>query len=141
MLSKEALLGECGTRVETVEVPEWGKLGQVRLRLLPAQYLDEFDSALVGSGPSGPKPPGGSKPPGGLRVERWGMVIARSLVDEKGQLLFETNEELQEATVALLKKPLVGYRRILTRVLEINGATKESQEDLGKNSEPGRGDG
>ena len=69
------------------------------------------------------------------------MVIARSLVDEKGQLLFETNEELQEATVALLKKPLVGYRRILTRVLEINGATKESQEDLGKNSEPGRGDG
>jgi len=116
MLTKEQILQADDLQTETVPVPEWG--GEVTVSAIPAFERDRFEQevAAVGKG----------KIVENLRAR----LVARCLVDENGNKLFEASD-----VVHLGKKSAKVVNRLFEVCQKINGFSDDDIEELEKNSE------
>lgn len=115
MLNKEAILG-CNDLVsETVEVPEWG--GSVVVRTMTGAERDRFEAEI-------------SKAGGFVGMEHVrARLLVRTLGDVAGNRLFDEND-----IEALSGKSARALSRLFDVATELNGMTKEDQEELAGNS-------
>ena len=124
MLDKIAILKTTDSKVEKVDVPEWG--GHVFVRTLPATDLDDFE--------------GENYIVKGRVVEMnrrnyRARLLVRAICDEEGKPLFTLKD-----VDALGKKSGTAMTRIFLVAQRLNGlGGEEIVEDAVKNSGSGRG--
>ena len=123
ILTKEQILQAQDIKKEKVEVPEWG--GAVYVKTMTAAEKDKFEKSVMGK-------PGSEPDIEGVRAK----MLAQTIVDEQGKLLF-TLEEVD----LLSAKAARACDRIFAVAQRLSGFTAEDVEDLAKKSKPGRGDG
>jgi hypothetical protein len=103
-----------------VTVPEWDNV-TVYVKVMDAFTRDQWETSTMDA-KSGKMLLGNA----GFRAS----LVARCLVDEKGELLFKPNE-----VSALAQKSSIVLDRLFAVALRVNKITKEEQESLEKNSE------
>lgn len=118
LLTKEDILKVEDLDYEEVEVPEWG--GTVRIRCLTAAERDSFEASIYEIR--------GTGDPRLIRENFRANLVARTLVDEKGNRLFSDKE------IALLgKKNAKALNRLFGIAQRLNALTKEDEDEFIKN--------
>lgn len=124
MLDKTAILRASDTRIEQVDVPEWG--GHVFVRTLPAMDLDDFEGEnYIVKGKS-------------VEMNRRNYrarLLIRAICDEKGEPVFTLKD-----VDALGKKSGAAVNRVFLVAQRLNGLGGDDLELATKNSESGQGD-
>ena len=121
ILSKRQILDALDLKTEDVEVPEWG--GTVRVRALTGTQRDAYQFSIVHI-ESG-------KPITDMSNVS-AKLIAASLIDEQGNLLF-SDAEVQ----ALGQKSAGALQRVFEVASRLSGLSKEDIKELAKNLESG----
>ncbi len=118
ILSKEELLGMDDLKIVELEIPEWGNK-VVRIKPFSGKQRDEFDSALV------------EQRTGENTIDMRGLksrLVALSLVDEEGVLMFKEDEvELVAGKSASV------IERIFEVAQKLNGIGEEAVKEAEKN--------
>lgn len=101
-------------KTETIEVPAWG--GSVTIRELTGSERDAYEGSMLVQG-------------GKTRSINYqnarAKLVARCLIDEKGQRLYQDNE------INLLGKlPSAGLAYVFDRCRELSGLTEKNVETL-----------
>ena len=122
MLSKTDILANIGTRknlkTDTIDVPAWG--GTVNLRGLTAGERDDFEMSCL-------KSDGDGESKSDMRNIR-AKLVARSVVDEAGNRLFDDTE-----ADALAGEAADVIDPIFSKCQSLNGMSKKDVEALAKN--------
>lgn len=119
LLNRTAILEVKDIKTEILTVPEWG--GDVIVKGLSGTERDSFEAECV---------QGKGKNQTVNLVNLRARLVARSLVDENGQRLFEDRD------VDLLgKKSAQALSRVFERAQVLSGLTNSDVEELAKNSE------
>jgi hypothetical protein len=121
LLTKAAILAVDDLKLERVPVPEWGADAEVLLRTFTGLERAQFEEEVLGNA---------EKP-----AEKHlflAELLARTLVGEDGERLFQTRED----TRAILDKNGAVLVRLGGIASKLNGLSKEEQEVITKNSEP-----
>jgi hypothetical protein len=124
-LTKEQILGVSDANVVSVDVPEWG--GSVWLRKFSGAARDKWDLFIAAN----------TGPDAKFKQEARNIratLVALTLCDEMGQSLGFTPSEVEQ----LSGKDGGVLGRLYEKANELNKLTKESQEDLVKNSPSGQ---
>jgi hypothetical protein len=124
VLTREAILAAPDIQQEVVAVPEWG--GDVIVRGLSGAQRDAFEASVVEQK--------GKKTEMKLDNIR-ARLVALSVVDEKGKLLFSDKD-----VVALGKKSARPLQRLWDKARELSGLSDDDVEELAKNSSSDQGD-
>ena len=121
VLDREAILGADDLATESLDVPEWG--GVVQVRELTSEERDAYEaSCLEGSGSNQR-----------VRLDNIrAKLVVRSLVDEDGNRVFTDAD-----AGALGKKSAAAMDRIFAVAQRLSKITAEDVEELAKNSESG----
>lgn len=120
MLSRDQIFAIDDSRIERVEVPEWG--GHVYVRMLSGTERDAFEAATVTR-------KGKGKTETNL-VNMRARLAVLCVCDESGKRLFADAD-----ATALGRKSAAALDRITDVALRLNGMTEESVEDAEGNSE------
>ena len=112
-LDRTTILAFPDLATEEVEVPEWG--GSVTLRLWSGTQRDAFESEQAKDQNTN------------LRAR----IVARSAIDEAGNLLFTTAD-----VEALGRKSGAALDRLVEAIYRINKYTAKDREEIAKNSDP-----
>lgn len=115
-LTKEQILGASDSKVQAIDVPEWG--GECFIRVLPGPDLDAMVTAQARLG--GEK----STQPSRLAAE----IVGRCLCDENGVRMFADSD-----IGALAGKSAAVLGRVATAAMELNGLTEASAEAIAGN--------
>ncbi len=113
-ITKDDILNREDTKLEQVDIPEWGI--SVHVRTLSGSERDLFESRI-------------SKDRVGIR----GLFAALVVCDEKGDRVFSDADQF-----ALGKKSAAALDRILDVGLRLNGMKEEAVAEMEKNSETGQ---
>lgn len=114
LLTKDQILNAEDNRTEIVDVPEWG--GKVKVAVMSGFSRDRFETSIIGSN-------------GGQNLTNMrAKVVAASVVDEKGELLF-TEKDIAK----LGKKSAAALDRIFSVAQRLSGITDVDVEELAKN--------
>ncbi len=76
MLSKDEILNAEDTKVETVDVPEWG--GQVKVKCMTGSERDEFETSIIGKD--------GERNMSNIRAK----LLIYTIIDDDGNRMFTT---------------------------------------------------
>lgn len=114
LLSKDDILNSQDTLTKRVNVPEWG--GEVIIRVMSGYVRDKYEESCIGKN-------GGTN----LANVRAKMVAA-SLVDEEGKLLFSESD-----VIKLGKKSSKALDRIFIECQKLNSYSDSDVEELAKN--------
>jgi hypothetical protein len=117
VLTREEIFAAKDTKIEAVEIPEWG--GTVYVRSMSGRSRDRFDASQF-------------DPATGKAIARTDDFRARYAVlvvcDEAGNLLFT------DADIPLLtERSSIALGKILDAGLNVNGQTQDAVEELEKN--------
>jgi hypothetical protein len=118
MLSAEDILKPSKLKAVRVAVPEWG--GEVYVAQLRADERDQLESDWL------------EARTGESMVGFRAFITAGCLCDAERTFLFP---EPAKVFKQLGRKDATGVNRVFTKACELNGFTKEDQEELLKNSE------
>lgn len=114
ILSKEQILNADDSANITVEVPEWG--GEVIVAVMSGFARDRFESSVVGK-------------TGGMNTQNIrAKLAAATIVDEKGELLFDEKD-----VVKLGKKSSAALDRVFEASQKLNRISDDDVEELSKN--------
>jgi hypothetical protein len=113
-LTREQILAAKDTQFEDVDIPEWG--GVVRVRGMTGAQRDSFEGEMVQQR--------GKSQVINLRNLR-AKLVAKSLVDEKGALLF-TAKDIE----TLGEKSASGLQKVYIVAQKLSGITTEDVESL-----------
>ena len=114
ILSKQEILEAKDVKTKTIEVPEWG--GEVIISTMSGFARDRFEASLTGKN-------------GGMNMTNVrAKLVAATLVDEKGSLLFSEDEVLK-----LGKKSSTALDRIFAEAQKLNAIGDSELEELAKN--------
>jgi len=120
-LTKADIVGLDDLKSETLDVPEWG--GSVGIRRMTGAERDAYEADIF-------ETKGTTMT---LKRENFrAKLVARCLVDEKGERMFTDGE-----IAALGKKSGSALDRLFNAAQRINGMTKDEREKIEKNSEAG----
>lgn len=119
MLSKEQILAADDMKSVVVTVKEWG--GEVRVRSMSAGDRDAFEMETFKNREAG------------VMVNMRARLVAFTLVDESGALLF-TPDEIE----ALGKKSAAAMQRVYVAASKLNAFTDDDVAELEKNFAPGQ---
>lgn len=111
MLTKADILAADDFQTESVEVPEWG--GTVLLRVLSAADAMQLAQSAESGKVSG---------------EMAGRWLVKSIVDDKGERLFQDSD-----AKTLAGKSFRVVQQLFEKLLTLNGLTDDSQKALEKN--------
>lgn len=118
-IASRADLDRIELRTEFVDVPEWGL--RVRIRELMGSDRDAYEASIVGTRISGKK----NAPRELNLLNARARLVARALVDEKGNRLYQDNE-----AGLLGRKPAAGLERIYDAVRKLSGITDADEKEL-----------
>ncbi len=118
LLTKDQILKADDIRTEIVPVPEWG--GEVKVRTLPCDELDEYELSL-------------SERSDADRRSIRAPFCAQCIVDDTGARMFNVLE-----VAALGKKSGRALDRVFDACQRINGRRAKDVEDAAKNSPSGQ---
>jgi hypothetical protein len=117
-LTKDQIVAAEDLKSETIEVPEWG--GSVTLRRMTGAERDAYEADIYDA-------KGATIT---LKRENFrAKLIARCLVNEKGERMFEDGE-----IAALGKKSAAALDRCFQACQRLNGLSKDEQDVIEKNS-------
>jgi len=114
-LSREAILAADDSNTELVEVSQWG--GAVRVRTLTGRERDRIEASMIGKN-------GKADATRGLANFR-ARLVAASVVDENGELLFTTAD-----VEALADKSAAALDVIAAAATRLSGLSKSDVEEL-----------
>lgn len=118
MLTKEQIRKMDDLKSEVVEVPEWG--GTVTIRRMTAGERDAYEEDIFEN-------KGGSL---SLKRENFrAKLVARCLVDEKGERMFPDGEIAE-----LAKKSAAALDRLFAVAQRVNGMGAKERDEIEKNS-------
>jgi len=121
MLTKEDILKAEDLDFEDVEIKEWG--GSVRVRCMTGTERDAFEASIYEIK--------GNKA-NIIRENFRAKLIARTLIDEKGERLFSDKE------INLIgKKAAKSLEKIFTVAQKLNGLSQTDEDEFVKNLESG----
>ena len=122
LLSRDDILNKDDRKTEEVHVPEWG--GSVLVRSLSGRERDEFEASTV-------------KIKQGKQEQNYdnfrARFVALCVVDESGQRLFKTRQEVQ----MLGNKSVAALQRVFNKAQELNGMSEQDVEDLTESFDEG----
>ena len=118
-LSKAKIMSATDRKMREVEVPEWG--GAVLLAEVPAETAEAWEKKYISPG-KGLRP---DAPP-----TAQAELVAACLVDENGERLFKTGQEVTE--FARTRSSIV-IGRLCEVCMDLNGLSKRARDDLEKN--------
>lgn len=119
LLDRTAILSNKTLRRQTVSVPEWG--GEVIVRELMANEGDIYEAAFLHMRDNN----NGKEKLDGMRAK----IVAMACINEDGSQMFT------EADVAELGKlSRVALDRVATAASRLSGYTKDSEDEIKKNS-------
>lgn len=118
ILSKAQILATEDLKTETVSVPEWN--GEVIISSMTGKARDAYENSIVEMDSNG-------KAKQNLQNLR-AKLLAATLVDEKGSLLFSEND-----IEALGKKSSKALDRCFEVAQRLNAVSNDDLEDLAKN--------
>ncbi len=107
LLTRDAILSVNDRRFAEVDVPEWG--GTVRIATLDALHLIEYHGLLK---------------PDGTGADHVGWLLASSIVDADGNLIFTPAD-----AAALQTKNPVAVLRVFNEAAKLNALASDSAED------------
>lgn len=114
LLSKKDILEAKDNNYVDIEVPEWG--GTVRIASMSGRARDQFEASIVGKN-------------GGMNTTNIrAKLVAASIVDEKGELLFSDAE-----VIKLGNKSAKALDRIFDAAQKLNAIGDKDIEELAKN--------
>ena len=114
MLTKDQILNAKDLKTKVIKVPEWG--GDVTIAIMPGFARDRFESSLVGAN-------------GGTNMQNIrAKLVAASIVDEKGNLMFSDND-----IISLGKKSSTALDRVFSVAQKFNKISDNDVDDLAKN--------
>lgn len=114
LLSKDEILKSTDLKTMEVDVPEWG--GTVMVSTMSGSARDRFEASIVGKN-------------GGMNTQNIrAKLVASTLVDEKGNLMFS-----DEDIIKLGKKSCKALDRIFEAAQKLNGIGDNDIETLAKN--------
>jgi hypothetical protein len=126
ILTKAQILAAEDLTTELVEVPEWG--GEVLVRSLTGQARDQYEADFLLIDTSK------GKPSYDMDLENArARLVALSVVDEAGRLLFDDDDVRELGT-----KSALALDRVYATAKRISGLSDEDVEELRKNSKRGR---
>lgn len=116
MLSKDAIIAVQDTKIERVEVPEWG--GHVYVRGLTARERDEFETSTVKMNKKGQRED---------NLENFrARFVSLVMVDDKGARLFTNRAEVS----MLGNKSAAALQRVFNKGQELNGMSDDDVDSL-----------
>lgn len=124
ILTRDQIIACQDIKTEEVQVPEWG--GSVLVRGLTGEERDAYEATLMQLR--------GTDAKLNLANAR-AKLVARSVVDDAGNLLFSDRDVAQ-----LAKKGAAALQHIFDVAQRLSGLTKSDLDDLTKNSEDGQHD-
>jgi len=116
LLTKEAILNSTDRATKIVEVPAWG--GSVTLQEMTGRQRDRFESIVLNEKVRRTIPD----------LKAW--LVAQSIVDEQGNLMFTESE-----VGKLAEKSALALFDIVKHIRELNGLEASAVETAEKNSE------
>jgi hypothetical protein len=117
IITRDQILGAQDIQTEEVKVPEWG--GSVLVKGMTGAERDKFEASnMEGKG---------KKQKFNLENLR-AKLVAKSVVDEKGDHLFQESD-----IPALGKKSASALERVFSVAMRINGISADDVEELTKN--------
>lgn len=115
ILSKEQIFEANDSKTEIVAVPEWG--GDVIISTMSGFARDRFESSVLGKN-------------GGMNTQNIrAKLVAATLVDEKGELIFNEKDVLK-----LGSKSCTALDRVFEASQKLNAICDDDIEDLAKKS-------
>ncbi len=117
VLTREQILEADDLPRELIDVPEWGEGAQVYVATLSSYDKDQFEASILG------------KNGGQNLVNIRGRLAAATVVDEKGQRLFDDKDASK-----LGKKSCAALDRVFDVARRLNRMADEDVEELAKNS-------
>ena len=114
MLTKEQILKANDLETEVLDVPEWG--GEIKVSMMSGFARDRFETSCIGKN-------GGTD-----MVNFRAKLVAASLVDEKGNLLFTEKD-----VTKLGNKSGAALDRIYDAAQKLNKITDNEVDELAKN--------
>jgi hypothetical protein len=116
-LTRDVIIGVKDSKMERVEVPEWG--GHVYVRTLTGRERDAFEAETM-------KTRKGQKPGEGNYDNFRARFVALTMCDESGELLFKTRQEV----AVLGSKSVAALQRVFIKAQELNGMSDQVEEEL-----------
>lgn len=113
-LTREQILNSADSRIEQVDVPEWG--GTCFIKVMSGVEREEMEALSFEDG----------KPVSGRRFAS--ILLAKTVCDESGELLFGADD-----IAALGKKNALVVERVAKEASLLNGLGKAAKEELEKN--------
>lgn len=114
MLTKEQILNSDDIETETLTIEKWG--GQVKIAALSGFNRDKFESSIIGKN--------GASNLVNIRAK----LVAASIVDEKGDLMFTDSDVMK-----LSKKSSIALDELFTAAQRLNKITDSEVDELAKN--------
>lgn len=114
ILSKKDIFSKKDVQTKTINVPEWD--GEVIISTMSGFARDKFEASILNKK--------GTYNPTNIRAK----LVAASVVDEKGELLFNEND-----LVKLGGKSCAALDRIFIEAQKLNGLGDAEVEELAKN--------
>jgi hypothetical protein len=118
ILTKDSILAADDSRVEALDVPEWG--GRVHLRVMSGTDRDRMERNFLAQ-----KEGGAGEAPGNIRA----MIACLTLCDAEGALLFDSNGDIE----ALGRKSAAALDRVFSASMRLNRFGEDDVEGLAKN--------
>ena len=115
LLTRDQILTADDLVTETVEVPEWG--GSVLVRGMSGTQRDKFEADIVNAR--------GQKDVRLNMANIRARLVAASLVDENGDLLFDIKD-----ITALGKKSAVALQRVFDKAKILSGIVEDDVQEL-----------
>jgi hypothetical protein len=115
-LTKDQILSVVDMPIKVVDVPEWGDGAQVRVSMMSGIVREKYELSCAGKN-------------GGANTESWrARLVAATIVDEKGQLIF-TEKDI----IKLNKKSGSVLDYLFDEATKLNRLSDEAMEDSAKN--------
>lgn len=116
LLTKEQILNSDDLKSEIIDVPEWATDGQVRICTMSGFARDRFEASVTGKN-------------GGVNTTNIrAKLAAATIVDEKGELLFDEGD-----IVKLGNKSCAALDRVFAAAQRLNLISNQDVEGLAKN--------